>query len=139
MRSLFYLLLFILAFCHLNSASATCSHRFDPKCYLYNEEGYPLFVKVYVEPSLQSIHSDSSSRGEGKAQFLTLMTQNDRDGAFIVVPIKKKKSRNDDEEEDTWQCPYCDTINEASRNTCKNPECILYRKPGRDWFDYLEL
>ncbi len=139
MFGFFSLLLSVSFFFNAINASAAENNEFNPKNYVYNNEGEPLFVKVYIESSNRNINADSLSLQKEGLHILNLMMQEDRKGSFLVIPIKKKKSKSDDDDESTWICPYCDTENEASRNTCQNPQCVLHRKAGRDWNNFLEL
>lgn len=130
--------------------SGSCSNfisanEFNPKNYVYNDEGYPLFVKIYVEgPENSPSHAEKAVYApplkEKTISFFNLMQKDDR-GSFIVIPIKNKKKKSDEEEKEEdydhdekyWKCPYCDTENPASRNSCQNKKCCLHRKTGRDW------
>ncbi|MBS0607602.1 MAG: hypothetical protein KF898_05125 [Parachlamydiales bacterium] len=110
----------------------------DFQNYVYDDQGNPLFVKVYVPASKMELWKSSdkinllSAEGQ-KIQILRRIVQEDGRGGFLVVPIKKKRSKDDDDEESTWECPYCLTVNPSNRHACSNPECPLYRKGGRDW------
>jgi len=57
----------------------------------------------------------------------------DLDRLYDTVKKKKGKDADDDKDESNWECPYCGTDNPATRNTCSNRECPLYRRAGRDW------
>lgn len=115
-----------LAFAH----NADC---FNPKNYVYDEEGKALFVKVYVDLQKTSFRdSRETSSAETEYHFLKMVTQVDCLGSFIAIPIRKKHN-NKDGDDDIWVCPYCGTENPASQNTCLNKDCPLYRKKGRDW------
>lgn len=87
--------------------------------YVYDNEGNPLFVKVYLQKNLSS----------NRHPFVNSMIQDDHRGSFLAVPLKKKKSNDDDDDKDesTWECPYCGAINPASRNTCQTKGCVLHR------------
>lgn len=110
------------------SASAHERHLFNPKNYVYDDEGNPLFVKIYVDSQkLEMFHAQKN----GSANVTHFVNLNDAAGTYLIVPIHKKKRPDDD---DSWTCPYCGTENPAYRNTCSNPSCVLYRKGGRDWY-----
>lgn len=126
-----FFILITLLFSALCSNFASAS-EFDPKNYVYNDEGSPLFVKVYIEIPKISYRETSVEAFDLQKKikpFFNLM-QNDDRGSFIVIPIKTAKDRDED---DYWECPLCGTENPATRNTCTNPDCPLYRKKGRDW------
>jgi hypothetical protein len=112
-----------------NQAVAGMRYDINPENYIYNHEGTPLFVKVYVGKNALFIHQGKESL------FLLKLMQKDRNGSFLPVPISKKHKpkKEDDEEEDTWVCPYCETVNSASAGSCTNPDCVLYRTGGRNW------
>ena len=105
------------------------------KNYVYDDEGNPAFIKIYIEPSKAELLSSNRNfyQQNRLERILNKMSQKDQRGTYFVVPIKKKKSKNDDDDTSTWECPYCGTINPASNNTCSNESCPLYRKKGRDW------
>ncbi len=136
MKSIFFRLIVGMGCCFFNvQASATELNSFNPKNYVYDEEGNPLFVKVYLGSANQHRNEKVLSSPANGLVILKRMAQEDKEGSFIAVPIYKKKKNNEDENDDesNWECPYCYTINPASRNTCKNPDCPLHRKGGRDW------
>jgi hypothetical protein len=103
---------------------ANLFEKYNEKNYVYDHCGTVMFVKVYIHDIDSSIPNS----------FLLNFTQEDETGHFFAIPVKKKRS---DEEEDKWICPYCGTDNPASKNTCTNFNCPLYRKKGRDWHDSL--
>lgn len=130
MRFLAALVMFLSSFCS-NFISA---HECDPKNYVYDDEGHPLFVKVYLETTKDNLFDSKKTAyafsSKENANFIFTLMQKDSGGSFIAVPIRKKTDSDDD---DYWQCPYCGAENSASRNTCSNPDCLLYRKKGRNW------
>ena len=117
------LALFSVFYTHFISAN-----EFNPKNYIYNDEGCPLFVKVYKNISNET--SVEARAIDEKKHSLYNFIQKDNGRSFIAIPIKRN---TDSGEDDYWECPYCETKNPASRNTCSNPDCPLYRKKGRDW------
>jgi hypothetical protein len=120
--------LFALCFAALYSNVVT-ANECDPKHYVYNHEGKALFVKVYIETPKAKTSIDAFDL-QKKTNIWSIFLQTDDRGSFIVVPIKTNRDKGD---EDYWECPICGTENPASRNTCSNPKCPLYRKKGRDW------
>src|SRR5580700_12017309 len=72
---------------------------FNPKNYVYDDEGNPLFIKIYtksldIEFSQAEQFSFSSSGTE--SHLLSSMIQIDTLGSFLPVPIQKKKKSSDD-------------------------------------------
>lgn len=136
-RICFCLMVVFTVFCTARVSSAEID-TFNPKNYVYDDEGNPLFVKVYLKARAESLSQSgravSIPSQENDIQILKLMMQEDQRGSFLVIPIKKKKSNDDeDKDESNWECPYCHKINPASRNSCSNPECPLNRKAWKDW------
>ncbi len=125
-RCLFFLAMFCVSYFFPTQVVAAVQHGVNPEDYIYNCEGTPLFVKVYVEKQVL--------QNRGSSSFLKLL-QEDRNGSFLAVPIKKKqKDKNEDEEnEDTWICPICNTKNPEYATFCRNTACPLYRNGLRDW------
>jgi|GEM_PF-5858408 len=130
MIRVFYPLIALFIFFSSIHASANEIDDFNVKNYIYDDEGNAVFVKVYIKFSNQD-WSNSSSQQDNLPHLLNRMTQDDQRGSYLVVPIKKKKYKDedddDDDDESVWECPYCYTINESYRNTCKNKKCVLYR------------
>jgi hypothetical protein len=123
-----FLILMCACFC-MSFEAIGLTNEFDSKNYVYDDEGNPRFVKVYLnnqtcDTSNQKRENSSSTLQEIGNLFINLFIQEDPRGVFIAIPIRNR-DRDDD---DYWQCPYCDTINPASRNSCRNPCCPLYRK-----------
>jgi len=110
-------------------------HNFNPKNYVYDDEGNPVFIKIYIQSS--TVNSPNQNKGrthqeqDDLIQILNRMTQHDQRGGYVVVPIKKKKSHDDDDDDDkdesTWECPYCHRTNKASDNYCQTKDCVLHR------------
>lgn len=133
MKTIFFLLAMMLSYFGALLAAHEDNH-FNPKNYVYDDEGNPLFVKIYIESVLTEKKSSSPSALEQKLHFLSSMMQNDSIGNFLAVPIEKKKKKQDnDDEESTWTCPFCGTETPARKSACSNKDCILYRTPPRDW------
>jgi hypothetical protein len=133
MKRIFYPLVTVFIFFSSIYASANRIDDFNLKNYVYDDEGNPVFVKVYIKSPKAKFSdqdwSDSFSQQDSLPHLLNLMTQDDQGGSYLVVPIKKKKDKDDDDDKDesVWECPYCGTINESFRNTCKKKGCVLYR------------
>lgn len=118
MKRLFSLVIFFIACAHMNPISADeVEGDYNPKNYLYDEEGNCSFVKVYID-KIDSRHG------------FDCLAQRDGRGSFLAIPIQRFLSK---EKPKGWDCPYCGRRNPAERNTCSNPDCVLYRKPPRDW------
>jgi hypothetical protein len=108
---------------------------FNPKNYVYDYEGAPLFVKIYLGD--QNFESEYPQRKrtphssiEKELQFFTSMMQTDSQGSFLAVPIQKKKKKDTDNDESTWVCPYCDTENPAFEPPSPKGEgFLLHRSP----------
>src|SRR5512135_2812216 len=103
MKRFFYpLITLFIFFCSIH-ASADRIDNFNPKNYVYDDNGTPIFIKIYIDsPKVDRLHQNESSAPlfslpGGDMQILNLMTQNDQRGSFIVIPIKKKKSKDDDD------------------------------------------
>ncbi|MGC1877931.1 MAG: hypothetical protein WA347_03265 [Rhabdochlamydiaceae bacterium] len=141
MRRFFYPLITVFIFFCSICALANGTDDFNLKNYVYDEEGNPVFIKIYIETS----KTESSHRSKNASSFFPLqneaglqisnpMMQDDQRGSYIVIPIKKKKNKNDDDdqEESTWTCPICGRDNPASRNTCQYGDCPLHRKGIRE-------
>jgi hypothetical protein len=132
----FSLLVSVFIFFSSTYASADRNNDFNLKNYVYDDEGVPLFIKLYIKAS----KTESSDRNksvvplflaEESVQILNLMMQEDQLGSFLAIPIKKKKEKEDDES--TWECPICGRTNPASRSTCQYSDCPLNRKGIREW------
>jgi hypothetical protein len=135
MLKILFRLIVCLALFGLDQVSAAEDDIYNPKNYVYDDEGNPLFVKVYLRNPKAERRNQNKKHffsKENDMQILNLMMQEDLRGNFIAIPIKKKKN-DDDEDESNWGCPYCHTINPSSRNSCSNKDCPLYRKGWRDW------
>lgn len=133
-RKIYALAAILIFFCSIH-VSASGVDDFNPKNYVYDDNGTPLFVKVYIKAPKTGFSQQSESASllvssqNADMRILNSIVQDDQRGSFIVIPIKKKKYQVDDEErnESVWECPYCGTINESFRNTCKKKGCVLYR------------
>lgn len=113
---------------------------FDVKNYVYDDEGNPLFIKVYCKCcGEKSSHSHKKSglpsSQENKLGILSKMLQKDQKGSFLVIPIKKKKKNKDDDNpfEKYWECPYCQTLNPVYQAYCSNKNCTIYEEPWKGW------
>lgn len=129
MRRLFYVWVAAFAFCSSGHIWANDVEHLSTKNYVYDDEGNPVFIKIYIKAS-KNVSSSQRNRTlpsllEEDKKFWALMTQKDDRGTYIVIPIKKKKSSSDDES--TWECPYCHRENPASSNFCKTKGCVLHR------------
>jgi hypothetical protein len=133
----FFRLVMLLIVLNSVPVSADSYGNFNPKNYVYDDEGSPVFVRVYVNDST----TESSNRNrkaaslflkEEGAQILDLMLQEDQKGSFLAIPLKKKKQKDDNEDESTWECPMCGRENPAYRNTCQFSDCPLNRKGIRE-------
>lgn len=137
MRRIFYSLITMFIFFSSIHASANGIDDFDLKNYVYDDEGAPVFIKIYIEsPKTESSNRNKSTnrlfpQHNDFQQILNRITQEDQRGSYIVVPITKKKKikedDDDDKDESTWQCPYCNRVNKASSNYCETPGCVLHR------------
>ena len=132
-----FLMLILAYFSSVQASTGGWDGYVNPKSYIYDDEGNPVFVKVYVESSKCHRNADSPRLSE-KEQILNLMIQEDKAGSFWAIPIKKKKSKEkeDDTEESTWECPMCGRTNPASRNTCQYSDCPLNRKGIREKYSF---
>ncbi len=144
-KFLYSLIALCVSFCSLN-ASIDDNYNFNPKNYIYDDNGNPVFVKVYID-HLKPQSSDQNLEGISCAvqntglQTLNLMTQYDERGSYLAIPIKSKKKKNNDDDEDDkkekyWKCPYCGTENPPERNTCSNSNCVLHRKGVREKYGF---
>jgi hypothetical protein len=140
MKRFFYsLIALFISFCSIH-ASTNETENFNPKNYIYDDNGHPIFIKIYIETlktssSGENEYAVSHSLQKGGLQMLNLMTQNDHRGGYIAIPIKKKnKNKNDDDDKDenVWICPICERENPAYRNTCQWTDCPLNRKGMRE-------
>lgn len=132
MKRIFYLSMVMLMF-FTSIYSFAGLEDFNVKNYLYDDKGNPVFIKIYISKEFSNQDLTDTQHFDFH-QLLNRMSQEDQTGTYVIIPIKKKKKQQDaDEEEDGWVCPYCNTYNEASRNCCKNPDCVLYRKGNRNW------
>ena len=135
MRRIFYSLITVLIFFSSIHSSANGIDDFNLKNYVYDHEGVPVFIKIYIDSPKEksSNHNKSSapSQLDSLEQILNRMAQNDLRGTYIAVPIAKKKNKKDNDDEDkdesTWECPYCGRTNKASSNYCETPGCVLHR------------
>ncbi len=137
MRRIFYSLITMFIFLSSIHASANEIDDFDFKNYVYDDEGTPVFIKIYIKsPKTESSNENKSGtplfqEQDDLQQILSRMAQDDQRGSYIVVPITKKKKIKDDDDEDkdesTWECPYCGQINRASSDYCERRGCVLYR------------
>jgi hypothetical protein len=142
MRRIFYSLIAVLTFFSSIYVSANEIEGFDLKNYVYDDEGNPVFIKVYIK-SIKPLKTKFSNQDwndlplqqDSWQQLMNQVSQEDQRGTYLIIPIKKKKGKDadDDKDESNWECPYCGTDNPATRNTCSNRECPLYRRAGRDW------
>lgn len=133
MRKIFYPLITVFIFFSSIHASAGIDD-FNSKNYVYDDEGNPIFIKIYIESHKEKCSNRNNSgthffpQQDGLQLTLNRMTQDDQRGSYIVIPIKRKKDNDDDDkDESTWECPYCHRENKASSNRCGTKGCVLNR------------
>ncbi len=105
----------------ISSLSAT---DLTSQSYLYDNEGEPRFIKIYIDSPTPRNKRRTTSLQAGLQQILNRMAQEDPTGRYIVVPLKKKKGKDTDES--VWECPYCGKSNHAFENRCTKKSCSLH-------------
>src|SRR5579872_7119646 len=100
----------------------------DTTDYLYDDEGCPSFVKVYLNEEIENdFYEDEEFLTANKVILSTfrMLMQRDRKGSYLAIPLQKKgKDKDKDkDEEDYWTCPHCGRKNRATDNNCKTWGC----------------
>jgi len=128
MRKIFYPLIALFIFFGSVQASANRIDDFNFKNYIYDDDGNPVFIKIYIKSSTEILEQNKANTLPLQ-QLINRMAQDDQRGSYIVIPIKKKKHKeeDDDKDESTWECPYCGRTNKASSHYCETKDCVLHR------------
>ena len=131
MKRFFYPLITMFIFFGSIHASTDRTPDFNLKNYVYDDEGVPVFIKIYIKsPKTGSLDQNQ----DGVQQVLNRIGHEDERGSYIVVPIKRHKKEKDKDEDDAdgydeswWKCPYCGRKNDANSNYCGTKDCVLHR------------
>jgi hypothetical protein len=81
MRRIFYPLIAVFVFFGSIHASANMIDEFNLKNYVYDDEGNPVFIKIYIEASKKSSNQNKVSSfplQDGVQQIINRMIQDDQ-------------------------------------------------------------
>ncbi len=116
----------LFALCLFFALNAYC--EVNVSNYLYDHDGNPSFVKVYLNEWDES----NIGKNEGflavnkvvRARF-HLLLQKDGKGSYMAIPLQKKgKDKDKDKDEDDyWICPHCGRKNKETDNYCRTWGC----------------